>query len=56
VAIALLFAAPAFAAKGSISQRTSSILEQSLRPCHSAGNAAGGLAITSQKALLDKNP
>jgi len=30
------------------------ILEQSCAGCHNAGKAAGGLAVTSRKALLDK--
>ena len=30
------------------------ILEQSCLSCHSAAKAAGGLALTSRKALLDK--
>ena len=30
------------------------VLEQQCLPCHNASKAAGGLALTSRKALLDR--
>jgi formylglycine-generating enzyme required for sulfatase activity len=53
-AIALLFAASALAQKVDFKRDVGPILEQSCVACHNGTKAAGGLAITSQKALLNK--
>ena len=51
--IALTLTACAYA-QTDFKKEVAPILEQQCLPCHSATKAAGGLAITSRKALLDK--
>src|SRR4030095_9753401 len=54
VCATVLLTASSFAQKVDFKRDVSPILEQSCVPCHSAAKAAGGLAIGSQNALLDK--
>ena len=49
----IILTAPAFG-QTDFQKDVAPILEQSCLSCHSAAKAAGGLALTSRKALLDK--
>jgi hypothetical protein len=53
-ACSTLAAISAFAQPADFKRDVAPILEQSCAGCHNAGKAAGGLAVTSRKALLDK--
>src|SRR6185295_5092201 len=54
LAAALFFAGSSFAKRVDFKRDVSPILEQACATCHNAAKAAGGLAVTSRKALLDK--
>src|ERR1700732_1158186 len=49
-----LVAAGALAYPQDFKKEVGPILEQQCLPCHSAAKAAGGLALSSRKALLDR--
>src|SRR6185436_9770760 len=54
LAAALIFAGLSFAHQVYFRRDVGPILEQTCVACHSPSKAAGGLAVTARKALLDK--